>query len=65
MEIKCFTALARVGNYSISNYINYLLAKPTNAEASRSNVLPLISNLRMKANLAYRDQLVTKLLLLK
>jgi hypothetical protein len=25
--------LAHVGNYSISNYINYLLAKPTNAES--------------------------------
>jgi hypothetical protein len=27
-----FTALARIGNYSISNYINYLLAKPSNSE---------------------------------
>lgn len=30
-----FNALAHVGNYSISNYINYLLAKPTNAEAEQ------------------------------
>lgn len=30
-----FNALARVGNYSISNYINYLLAKSTNAEAEQ------------------------------
>lgn len=30
-----FTTLARVGNYSMSNYINYLLAKSTNAEAEQ------------------------------
>jgi TolB-like protein len=30
-----FTALARVGNYSISNYINYLIAKTTNADAEQ------------------------------
>ncbi len=30
-----FTALARIGNYSISNYINYLLAKPNNTEAEQ------------------------------
>ncbi len=30
-----FTALARVGNYSLSNYINYLLAKTTNPEAEQ------------------------------
>jgi len=27
------SALARVGNYSISSYINYLLAKSSNSEA--------------------------------
>lgn len=30
-----FTALGRVGNYSISSYINYLLAKSTNAEVEQ------------------------------
>ncbi|MDZ7650753.1 MAG: hypothetical protein U5K54_28425 [Cytophagales bacterium] len=30
-----FTAMARVGNYSISNYINSLLAKPSNAEGEQ------------------------------
>jgi len=32
-----FTALARVGNYSISHYINYLIAKTTNADAEQKS----------------------------
>ncbi|MBL7870266.1 MAG: hypothetical protein JNM78_01540 [Cyclobacteriaceae bacterium] len=30
-----FTALARVGNYSLSNYLSYLVAKTTNADAEQ------------------------------
>jgi hypothetical protein len=30
-----FTALARVGNYSLSNYLNYLVAKTTNTDAEQ------------------------------
>lgn len=30
-----FTALARVGNYSLSNYLNYLVSKTTNPEAEQ------------------------------
>ena len=32
-----FTALTRVGNYSISNYINYLIAKSTNREEEQKS----------------------------
>jgi TolB-like protein len=32
-----FAALVRVGNYSLSNYINYLIAKTTNSESEQKN----------------------------
>jgi hypothetical protein len=52
-----FNALARVGNYSISNYINYLLAKPTNAEAEQKQRIALILNWQVKVSSVYRDPL--------
>ncbi len=40
-----FTALARVGNYSLSNYINYLLAKTANPEAEQKTRIASYFNL--------------------